>query len=250
MTVDYPGADLHTLTGAYVLHALSDEERVAFERHLTECPACAQEVTELAETSARLGVAVDTPPPPLLRSRVMAEISQTRQLPPLGDTTGRPVTVLRPRRWPMWTALTAAAASVVLAVTIAIGTIQTNRELSDELAALQASNAELGELLAAPDAEVGTAPASTGGTGILVVSRDQDRAMFMADGLPALPADRTYQLWLVGDEVRSGGLLDPAGGPLVAQDVGDLDAVAITVEPAGGSPSGTTDPILELPVPG
>jgi anti-sigma factor RsiW len=34
-------ADLHTLTGAYVLHALSESERAAFERHLADCAACA-----------------------------------------------------------------------------------------------------------------------------------------------------------------------------------------------------------------
>ena len=37
-------ADLHTLTGAYAADALSDTEQLAFERHLTACPACAQEV--------------------------------------------------------------------------------------------------------------------------------------------------------------------------------------------------------------
>ena len=39
-------ADLHTLTGAYAADALSGTERLAFERHLDDCPACAQEVRE------------------------------------------------------------------------------------------------------------------------------------------------------------------------------------------------------------
>jgi len=34
--------------GAYVLGALSPEERIAFERHLAGCPECAQSVRELA----------------------------------------------------------------------------------------------------------------------------------------------------------------------------------------------------------
>ena len=34
--------------GSYVLGALSPEDRVAFERHLPGCPACAQSVRELA----------------------------------------------------------------------------------------------------------------------------------------------------------------------------------------------------------
>ena len=50
-------AELHTLTGAYALHALPEDERVAFERHLGACEACAQEVRELSATAARLGLA-------------------------------------------------------------------------------------------------------------------------------------------------------------------------------------------------
>ena len=76
-------ADLHTLTGAYAAHALSDAERLAFERHLDACPACAQEVRELGETAARLGAAVATPPPAALWERVRAEAAATRQLPPV-----------------------------------------------------------------------------------------------------------------------------------------------------------------------
>ena len=61
-------ADLHTLTGAYAAHALSDGERLAFERHLAACPACAQEVRELTETAARLGTAVAARPSAVLWS--------------------------------------------------------------------------------------------------------------------------------------------------------------------------------------
>ena len=73
-------ADLHTLTGAYAAHALSDSERLAFERHLAACPTCAQEVRELTETAARLGAAVAVRPPAALWERVLAEAVATRQL--------------------------------------------------------------------------------------------------------------------------------------------------------------------------
>ncbi|NKE62613.1 anti-sigma factor, partial [Lentzea sp. PSKA42] len=62
-------ADLHTLTGAYAVNALSDTERAAFETHLIRCESCATEVAELAATATRLGAAVDFPPPPQLRAR-------------------------------------------------------------------------------------------------------------------------------------------------------------------------------------
>ena len=71
--------DLHTLTGAYAADALSETERLAFERHLDACPACDQEVRELTETTARLGSAVALPPPAALWDRVRAEAAATRQ---------------------------------------------------------------------------------------------------------------------------------------------------------------------------
>ncbi|EOD68417.1 zf-HC2 domain-containing protein, partial [Amycolatopsis vancoresmycina] len=59
-------AELHTLTGAYALDAVSDVERAEFERHLGACAACRQEVAELRATGARLGVAASADPPPSL----------------------------------------------------------------------------------------------------------------------------------------------------------------------------------------
>ena len=82
-------ADLHTLTGAYAAHALSDTERLAFERHLDACPACAREVRELEATSACLGAAVAAPPPPELWERIRAEALVTRQLPPVAGRAER-----------------------------------------------------------------------------------------------------------------------------------------------------------------
>ncbi|HEV3013215.1 MAG TPA: zf-HC2 domain-containing protein [Actinomycetota bacterium] len=104
-------ADLHTLTGAYAAHALSDTERLAFERHLDACPACAQEVRELTETAARLGGAVAAPPPPDLWDRVRAEALVTRQLAPV---VGR---ADRRRRVPPLLAAAAALLVAVLSVT-------------------------------------------------------------------------------------------------------------------------------------
>jgi anti-sigma-K factor RskA len=73
-------------------------------------------------------------------------------------------------------------------------------------------------------------------------------ALLDVTGLPALPSDRTYQLWaLAGATPRSLGTLPDAtaGKPQViaAQTRTGENAVAITAEPAGGSQSPTL-PIL------
>src|ERR1700742_1053465 len=49
--------DLHLLTGSYALDALPADEQADFEKHLSRCAACAEEVRGLRETTARLGVA-------------------------------------------------------------------------------------------------------------------------------------------------------------------------------------------------
>jgi hypothetical protein len=93
--------------GAYVLGALSPEERVAFERHLPGCPDCARSVRELAGL-------------PGLIARVPVEIVDPEQLPtPVPDTL-LPALVRRARRsqrrrtW-ITGALVAAAAAVAIA---------------------------------------------------------------------------------------------------------------------------------------
>jgi anti-sigma factor RsiW len=76
--------DLHRLTGAYALHALSDEENASFERHLAGCASCAQETAELSATAARLGLAVATTPASASASReqVLRRITAVRQETP------------------------------------------------------------------------------------------------------------------------------------------------------------------------
>ena len=47
--------DLHTLSGAYAVHALSEEEARLFDAHLEGCQACRDEVRELQDAAARMG---------------------------------------------------------------------------------------------------------------------------------------------------------------------------------------------------
>src|SRR5215469_13925602 len=79
----------HTLSGAYVLDALSDSDRAQFERHLARCPACAREVAELREATTALARASSAVPPPALIQRVLKSAGQVRQLPP---AIGHPAT--------------------------------------------------------------------------------------------------------------------------------------------------------------
>jgi anti-sigma factor RsiW len=75
-------ANVHALTGAYVLNALEPAERAEFESHIGHCPNCEREVAELRATAARLVAAVSATPPPRLRTRVLAQITRTKQASP------------------------------------------------------------------------------------------------------------------------------------------------------------------------
>lgn len=79
-----------TLTGAYALHALADDERECFERHAADCADCTREVRELSATAARLGLAVTASPGPALKDQVMRRITTVRQEPPRALPHGSP----------------------------------------------------------------------------------------------------------------------------------------------------------------
>lgn len=81
------------------------------------------------------------------------------------------------------------------------------------------------------------------------------RLELRAVGLPAVAPDKSLELWLVppagGGAVRSLGLVDPQGyeRDLPPADVTELTqgALAVSLEPAGGSPTGVaTGPVIYL----
>lgn len=84
--------ELHTLTGAYALHALTPAEHEVFSAHLADCPSCGQEVADFSATAARLGAAAALPPPARMKDEVLFAIDSVRQLPPLLPAVGKSMT--------------------------------------------------------------------------------------------------------------------------------------------------------------
>ncbi|MEV7092636.1 anti-sigma factor [Amycolatopsis sp. NPDC051045] len=218
-------AELHTLTGAYALDAVSGAERAEFERHLGRCAACRQEVAELRATGARLAVAAAVDPPPELKPAVLAAVARIRRLPPKVPVVRR---LSRAKTWQLRISLAGAAAAAAAAVVFGVAT----------------TPAPVDSVLDAPDAAAiqGVGP----GHATLVVSRSRNQAVLLASDLPALDTGHVYQVWLIGVRgARSAGLMaaEASQRMLVAELPPDVDRIGITVEPAGGSP-GPTGPAI------
>ncbi|MFJ1750412.1 anti-sigma factor domain-containing protein [Streptomyces sp. NPDC088116] len=247
-------ADLHTLTGAYALHALEPQERAEFERHLNACHACAQEVRELSATAARLGQAVAMTPPPRLKEQVLRRIATERQEPPVlapqshsGGGAGRGRSL---SRFTLAACLAAAAAFGG----VAVWQYEEARDAQRRAEASRQQSEALAVVLAAPDAKITTARLTNGATGTVVVSPSRNRAAFLASGLPKPPNGMVYQLWYNdGGTMRDAGLMDSATGSdavLMAGPVGAASGMGITVEPAGGSAQPTSAPLALMNFPG
>ncbi|MFC8078665.1 anti-sigma factor domain-containing protein [Streptomyces sp. NPDC057307] len=247
-------AELHTLTGAYALHALPPDERAEFERHLEVCPACAQEVRELAATTTRLGLAVAVTPPPELKQQVLRRIATERQEPPkvTRESRGAGGGAAKGR------ALSRFALAACLAAAAGFGGVAVwqHQEAQDARARASASQQQseaLAAVLAAPDAKIRTGGLTDGATGTVVVSRAQDKAAFIASGMAKPPSGKVYQLWFNDDgTMRDAGLMDPSAtsdSVLMAGSVGAASGMGITVEPAGGSPQPTSDPVALMNFP-
>ncbi|GAA4796678.1 anti-sigma factor [Streptomyces ziwulingensis] len=242
--------DPHTLTGAYALHALPDEERARFTRHLSTCGSCADEVAEFTATAAKLAVAVAVTPRPAMRQDVLRRVAAIRQLPP-PTRPPRPAGTYR-RRLPRL------ALAACMAVAAGLGGIAVREHGRAEDAATEAQQArqrtdELVAVLGAPDAASRRVPLDGGADATVVVSSARDKAVWMTSGLTAPPAGRVYQLWYdVDGTMRSAGLMDAGRtdrAVVLAGSANSASAVGITIEPAGGSTRPTTTPLALVTLP-
>lgn len=240
--------EMSTLTGAYAVDALRGTERAEFERHLADCEECAQEVRELRETAAYLGIAAAAEPPEDLKRRVLREIAQTRQEPPIAEPT--PIGSRTPR-WHrrLGPRLAVAASVVAIAVAGAFGGMawkaqQDLEQAEQQLAQAGVRGGEMADMLQADDARI-IRGEEGGAKATAIVSRNLDKAMFMSERMPSAPAGRVHQLWAIGPEGASSmGVMDPENGPIMHRLPQETTKLGLTVEPAGGSPQPTTEPFM------
>jgi anti-sigma factor RsiW len=260
-------AALHTLVGAYVMDAVPPADRVAFERHLSGCAACQDEVRGMREATARLAAAAAIEPRPELRAQTLQAAARLRQAPPLVDEPAGAGLSALGRRLPGRRAASAGASAPGLlrvfrsgwlaamtgvAVILAVAAVGLGLHLGSmqhQMSAADQRDHAIATILGAPDAVTLTAAVRTGGTATVVMSHHADSLVFVAHRLPGLPASRGYELWLMGPTGdRSAGMLPAAkggmSGPMVVSGLRAGDKVGLTVEPAAGAARPTSAPVV------
>lgn len=235
----------HDLAAAFALDAVDADERIAMERHLPECAGCRAEVEGIREALA--GLAPEAEPPERLRTSVLAAVraeagsavpAPARRIPaPAPLQPGRHAAPRgRARRWvPLL-----AAAAVVAAVLLVW------RPWASDQPSVPPG---VSEVLEASDAQRYPGPAGPV-SATVVRSPEQGRSVLVVERLPDAGAGKTYQAWFVPPQGApvSAGLLDSAGPVLLQGNGSGAAAVALSVEPDGGSPQPTTTPVLVIPL--
>jgi anti-sigma-K factor RskA len=110
--------DPHDLTAAYALDALAPDEAEAYERHLSRCAECREQLAELNETASSLAFAAVAPAPPArLRGSILdaAAAERTNVVP------------LVRRRWVSRGLAVAAAAAACVAVGLGVSLSQSSQ---------------------------------------------------------------------------------------------------------------------------
>ncbi|PRB14528.1 anti-sigma factor domain-containing protein [Microbacterium sp. MYb62] len=256
------------LAAGAALHSLSADDERRYRAALADHPEWRTTVDADVAAAASLADPVESVTAPAhIRSALLAQIADlpqdggagTAAVPdaedpdsvgpasaPVNGPAATPSPNPRPRRWGR--TVFALAACLAVLVGVGIGAVVLNQQLNPP-----ASVVALQEIEAAGDAEQATVALDDGGTATAHWSASVGKAVLVADGLPAPGDGETYELWFVrGDAPVSAGVFDVADGDATALLAGDMqagDAIAVTVEPAGGSPTGqpTSDPVIVIP---
>lgn len=245
----------------YALESLEGGERQTLETHLEGCGSCRRELELLRGDLSLLSLTTTGPKPPgRARQRLMSAMAEEPRLPLAAQASAR-----QQRSWWSalgWPALRWVAAAGLLVT--GIGLLRQNSTLQQDVASLRAQFTDQGskleqanEVVATlldPEAQkielvaVGNKPQPRGKA---IYQRRNRTLIFFASNLPALPAEKIYELWLFpangGAPIAAGTFKPDARGsatvvnPPLPEGV-EAKNFVVTLEPESGShesPRGT-----------
>lgn len=246
---------------SYVMGLASEAERQEFEANCSQYPeiAEARNAFEMALESHLLNDSTEAPL--LLKDQVQEKI---RSSAPETSSTGLneekpPVRSTGPWRW-------LAAASVVLLAVSVYWTLTTNRkyqELKSKNTALRESIQRVNDEITAIRGGSGAGPKSDFKMASIAEGSNASVSIYwdtlskdvylIVKNMPQPPTDKQYQLWAIlpqeGEAPIDLGMIELRQERLLyrMKNVQNAKAFAITLEPKGGSPKPTGQPMVSSP---
>ena len=242
----------------HALGSLSGEELRSLEAHLEGCASCRRELELLRGDTSLLALTTTGPKPPArARQRLLSAIAKEPRMKAAGTVSAS----AGGRR--SWLPVLGWTVALALAI-VCVGLLRQNSTLHDDVAALRAQFADQASKLEEANAVVATlfdpdalkvelvaAGNKPQPRGKAIYERRTHNLIFIASDLPALPADKIYELWLFpanGGAPIAAGLFKPDAhgsatvvNPPLPTDVAAKN-FAVTLEPESGShasPRGT-----------
>ena len=233
----------------YALNALPEKDRQAVDAALEQADPGVRSsfIRRVWSTREALagGYRAEAAPPEDLLERIMTRLPE-QEGSASGPQPGDELAARRRRRSPLGTAgrwiLAGAAAAAIVVGGVAIGSNLGGPDSVQE------------EVLQASDVQQRTVDLPTGGTAEVATSKDEDAAVVTLSGIPAPPDGSVYQMWRVpadgSDPVSVGVMTGEEVSGTKATELTDIDpytAVALTIEPDGGSPTPTLPIVMVIP---
>jgi len=229
---------------AYALGALDAEDIPALESHLRTCASCRTELAGYRLVSESLLTAI----PPKQPSAALRKCLQSRL--PGAQRSSPPRVTWSLSRFAMGFAV------IALLVLNLISFAQLRQVQSQQASLLnQVEDAQVAlGMLASPNVQM-LSISGESASGTLLLDKENNKAVLIAQNLPALTEDWIYQIWLVkadGGRVSAGWFRPESGQAYTTkaisgtQMLSDYLGIGVTVEPAGGSDHPTGQRVFKV----
>jgi anti-sigma-K factor RskA len=220
----------------HAVHALEPNDSEALERAVAENPALRAELTAMQSALAKLGRSLPQSAPPAgLEARVFGAVQAStpvpsRRAPTRGTSTS-------PSR-AAWTRPAFATVSLMGLALIAFLGVESSR-LQNEVATLRARTAQQTAILSnATNIKLTSTTASATPIGQAYLTKGGQ--IVIALNLPAPESGKTYQAWFIPKGETAPRPLQTFTTGLTTEVPVNAAAIAVSLEPAGGSKTPTT----------